>query len=107
LPAALSRQLDRRTTALRKANEVRIRRARLKQQLRDGDARIERILATPPECVCTATVLDLLLAVPKIGPARAGRLLTTAQMSQTKMIGTLTERQRAHLIDLLRSRSER
>jgi hypothetical protein len=102
LPTTVSRRLDLRITALRKANEVRIGRARLKQQLRVGDARIEQILATPPECVCTATVLDLLLCVPKIGPVRAGRLLSTARVSQTKIIGTLTERQRAYLIDLLR-----
>jgi hypothetical protein len=94
-------------TALRKANEVRVGRAKLKQQLRDGDTRIEQILARPPQCVSTATVLDLLLAVPKIGPARAGRLLTTARMSQTKTIGTLTVRQRAHLIDLLHTRRQR
>jgi transposase len=92
-------------TALRKANEVRIARAKLKRQIRDGDARIEQILATPPPCVCTATVLELLLAVPKIGPARAGRLLAAARLSQTKIVGTLSERQRAHLIDLLPNQS--
>lgn len=107
MPAVLSRWPDRRMAALKKANEIRIGRARLKQQLRDGDARIEQILATPPKCACTATVLDLLLAVPKIGPARAARLLTNARVSQTKIIGTLTERQRAQLIDLLRNRTER
>jgi hypothetical protein len=91
-------------TSLRQANEVRIARARLKQQLRNGEARVEQILASPPECAGTARVLDLLLAVPKIGPVRAGRLLTTAHVSQTKSIGALSERQRAHLIDLLRNR---
>jgi hypothetical protein len=104
VPAA--RELGRRMTALRKANEVRIGRARLKQKLRDGDARIGRILAAPPECVCTATVLELLLAVPTIGPVRAGRLLTAARVSQSKIIGALTERQRVQLIDLLRNRGE-
>jgi hypothetical protein len=91
-------------TSLRRANDVRIARARLKQQLRNGDARIEQVLASPTECVGTATVLDLLLAVPKIGPVRAGRLLTTARINQTKSIGTLSERQRAHMVDLLRNR---
>lgn len=105
LQRALSLQRDRQMTALSKANEVRIARARLKQQLRQGDACIEQILAAPPECASTAKVIELLLAVPKIGPARAGRLLTTAGVNQTKTIGTLTERQRTHLIDLLRSRT--
>jgi hypothetical protein len=91
-------------TSLSKANEIRIARARLKQQLRDGDTRVEQILASPPECVGTATVLDLLLAVPKIGPVRASRLLATAQVSQTTIIRRLSERQRAELVGLLCSR---
>jgi hypothetical protein len=107
LPATVSRQLDRRLTALSKANEIRSARARLKQQLHDGEARLEQILASPPQCVSTAKVLDLLLAVPNIGPARADRLLASARVSQTKVIGALTERQRVHLIDLLRNRPAR
>jgi hypothetical protein len=106
LPASLSYRPDRRMKALSKANEVRVARARLKQQLRDRDARIEQILAAPPACVATAMLLDLLLAVPKIGPVRAGRLLTTARVRDTKVIGTLSERQRGHLIDLLRDRAD-
>ena len=42
---ALSLQRDRRMTALNKANEVRVARARLKRELRAGDARVEQILA--------------------------------------------------------------
>jgi hypothetical protein len=91
-------------TSLSRANEIRLARARLKQQLRTGEARVEQILASPPECLGTATVLDLLLAVPKIGPVRASRLLTTARVSQTTIIRRLSQRQRAQLVDLLRSR---
>jgi multidrug efflux pump subunit AcrA (membrane-fusion protein) len=105
LRRAQSGQRDRRMTALTKANEIRIARARLKQQLREGDARIEQILAAPPECASTAAVLDLLLTVPNIGPVRAGRLLTSAGVKPTKTIGTLSERQRTQLIDLLRGRT--
>ncbi len=87
--------------ALERANEVRSARAKLKQQLRQGKVRIDEVLATPPEQVATAKVLDLLLAVPKFGPVRAGRVLSTARVSQSKTVGGLTDRQRAHLIDLL------
>jgi hypothetical protein len=93
--------------ALGKANEVRVARARLKQRLREGGDRIEHVLAEPPECVATASVFDLLVAVPKIGPVRAGRLLTAARVRQTKTIGSLSERQRADLIRLLHSRTGR
>ena len=105
LQRAQSLQRDRRMTALTKANDVRVARARLKQQLREGDTRIEQILAAPPECASTAKVLDLLLAVPNIGPVRAGRLLTGAGVNPTRAIAMLTERQRAHLIGLLRGRN--
>jgi hypothetical protein len=104
VPVTSSSKSDRRMTSLGKANEIRIARARLKQQLRDGDARFEQILASPPECVGTATVLDLLLAVPKVGPVRASRLLATARVSQTTVVRRLSERQRAELVGLLRSR---
>jgi hypothetical protein len=86
---------------LGKANEIRIGRARLKRQLREGEARVEQILASPPQCVGTAMVFDLLIAVPKIGPVRARRLLSTARVSQTANVGSLSERQRDDLIALL------
>ena len=58
--------------ALRHANEIRIRRARLKRELASGRARIDEIIAQPPEFAQTAKVYDLLpLALPKIGPAKA------------------------------------
>ncbi|HVP74748.1 MAG TPA: integration host factor, actinobacterial type [Gaiellaceae bacterium] len=95
------RSHDRRMIALRRANEVRIARARLKRDLREGNVRIEQILAEPPEQVSTAQVLDLLLAVPKIGPVKAARLLNTARVGQSKTVGGLTDRQRGHLIELL------
>jgi hypothetical protein len=56
--------------ALRQANEIRIGRARLKRELASGRARIEDIIAQPPKFVQTAKVYDLLLALPKVGPAR-------------------------------------
>ena len=101
LSAASTRSLDSRMIALERANEVRSARAKLKQQLRQGKVRIDEVLATPPEQVATAKVLDLLSAVPKFGPVRAGRVLSTARVSQSKTVGGLTDRQRAHLIDLL------
>lgn len=88
-------------SALKRANEVRTARAKLKQQLRQGKVRIEEVLATPPEHVATAKVLDLLVAVPKFGPVRAGRVLSTARVSQSKTVGGLSDRQRAQLIELL------
>ena len=86
---------------LRQANHVRSVRAKLKQDLRAGKVLLEQILATPADYLASAEIFDLLVAVPKIGPAKARRLLTIARISPSKTVGQLSERQRARLIDLL------
>ena len=48
------RSLDQRMDALRRANEIRVRRAQLKKDLKNGSARIEEILRNPPGYVETA-----------------------------------------------------
>src|SRR5439155_366368 len=53
--------------ALKRANDVRVKRAKLKKDLKDGKVRIEQILGNPPEYVSTAKVIDILMAVPKFG----------------------------------------
>ena len=101
MPAASARSLERRMIALRQANEVRSARAKLKQELRQGNVRLEEILASRPDYLSSAEVGELLVAVPKIGPAKAARLLSTARVSESKTIGGLSHRQRACLIELL------
>jgi guanylate kinase len=52
------RSLDQRMEALKRANDIRVRRARLKKDLKDGRVQIEQILSNPPEYVSTAKVFD-------------------------------------------------
>lgn len=94
------RSLDQRMDALKRANDVRVRRAQLKKDLKEGKVRIEQILGSPPEYVSTAKVIDILMAVPKFGRVKAARFLTTARISQSKTVGGLSDRQRTELIDL-------
>lgn len=93
---------DQRLLALRQANEVRSRRAALKQRLASGQVPIEDVLSQPPEYVGTAKVYDLLLAVPGIGPAKGARLLSRCRIAASKTVAGLTERQRTELTGLLR-----
>jgi len=86
--------------ALKRANDIRVKRAQLKKNLKAGDVSIEEILANPPEYVSTAKVFDMLLAVPKFGRVKATRLLTQCRISQSKTIGGLSDRQRHELIGL-------
>jgi hypothetical protein len=99
---APGRTLEQRLRALRNANEIRSGRARLKKELAAGRVRIEEVLARPPDCVQTAKVYDLLLALPRVGPARATRTLSCCRIAPSKTVGGLTERQRGELIGLFR-----
>jgi hypothetical protein len=81
--------------ALKRANEIRTRRARLKRDLKAG--RID-----PPEFLATAKVFDLLLAVPKYGRVKVNRILTHCRISPSKTIGGLSQRQRHELVSYLR-----
>src|SRR3982750_1141845 len=94
------RSLDQRMDALRRANDVRVRRAKLKKDLKDGRVRIQTILGAPPEYVETAKVIDILMAVPKFGRVKAARFLNTCRISQSKTVGGLSDRERAELIAL-------
>ena len=94
------RSLDQRMEALKRANDIRVKRAKLKKDLKDGQVSIEAIIRDPPEYVSTAKVFDMLMAVPKFGRVKAARFLNQCRISQSKTVGGLSERQRAELIGL-------
>ena len=100
--AAPERSLAQRRDALRRANDVRTRRARLKKDLKAGRASIHELLEKPPEYIETAKVLDMLLAVPKYGRVKAHKALSQCRISPSKTIGGLSERQRDELVRQLR-----
>jgi hypothetical protein len=99
---APERSFTQRMDALRRANEIRTERARLKRDLKAGRAQIQALLLDPPEYLLTAKVFDLLLAVPKYGRVKANRILTQCRISPSKTIGGLSERQRNELVSFLR-----
>jgi hypothetical protein len=96
------RSLAQRMDALRRANEIRTRRAGLKRDLKAGRVKIEKLLLDPPDYLQTAKVFDLLLAVPKYGRVKVNRILMNCRVSPSKTIGGLSERQRNELVASLR-----
>ena len=96
------RSREQRLRALRLANEIRSARAQLKKDLASGKIEPAQILAQPPECVRTARVRDVLLALPKIGSVKAGRILADCGIAHSKTLGGLTERQRTELLNRFR-----
>lgn len=104
--AALAETPDRspsqRLEALKLANAVRTERATLKRDLKAGKIRIEQVLADPPECVHSAKVADIMLAVPRYGRVKVSKILQRCRISPSKTVIGLSERQRGELIDALR-----
>ena len=99
---APARSLDQRMEALARANHIRVRRAQLKKDLKDGRVQIEAILLDPPDWVSTAKVFDMLMAVPKFGRVKAARFLNQCRISQAKTVAGLSDRQREELVSLFR-----
>lgn len=104
--AGVGRSVPERTAAQRLralglANEVRSGRARLKRELAAGRVELASVLVEPPACAATARVYELLLAVPKVGPARATRWLAHCRIALSKTVAGLSERQRRELLELL------
>lgn len=99
------RSHEQRMDALKRANDIRSKRAQLKKELKSGDKDIIEVLSNPPEYLKTAKVIDLVLVVPKYGRVKATRILTRCRVSQSKTVGGLSDRQRAELIEALESRA--
>jgi hypothetical protein len=99
--AAPERSLDQRMDALKRANDIRTKRAKLKRDLKGGKVNIHTLLLDPPEYVETAKVFDMLLAVPKYGRVKTNRILNQCRISPSKTIGGLSQRQRKELVSQL------
>src|SRR5918992_1523187 len=99
---APERSLNQRMDALKRANEIRTQRARLKRDLKAGRTKIHGLLLDPPDYLLTAKAFDLLLAVPKYGRVKVNRILTHCRISPSKTIGGPSQRQRDELGSYLR-----
>jgi hypothetical protein len=100
--SAPQRSLTQRMAALKRANEIRTKRAKLKRDLRSGRTNPQALLLSPPEYVLTAKVSEMLMAVPKYGHVKVNKILTQCRISPSKTIGGLSPRQRAELVSYLR-----
>jgi hypothetical protein len=99
---APERSLNQRMDALKRANQIRSERAKLKRDLKAGRKQIHGLLLKPPDYLLTAKVFDLLLAVPKYGRVKVNRILNHCRISPSKTIGGLSDRQRNELVSFLR-----
>ncbi len=98
-----ARTEQQRLDALARANSVRTLRSQLKDRLRKGEERLENVLMAPPEYVHSAKVVELLMALPQVGPVRAGRIMEACRVSASKTVIGLTPRQRTELLNHLQA----
>jgi hypothetical protein len=83
--------------ALQRANRVRLARAELKRRIAEGElSAAEVILASPWEAASMA-IGDVLMSQRRWGGTRCRKFLAMFQISETKTVGSLTERQRRAL----------
>ncbi len=87
--------------ALARANEVRLARAELKRRVMDGDMTAADVILHSPWEAESMAVTELLMSQHRWGRTRARRFLATIPMTETKTIGSMTERQRHSLAGML------
>jgi hypothetical protein len=87
--------------ALERANEVRLARADLKRRVADGEQSAADVILSAPWEVESMAVADLLMSQRRWGHTRCRKFLAGIPMSETKTIGSMTERQRRTLSAML------
>ena len=87
--------------ALARANRVRLARAELKRQVADGELTVADVVLGCPWEAESMAIADLLMSQHRWGRTRCRRFLSSLPMSETKAIGTMTDRQRRELAALL------
>jgi len=87
--------------ALHRANQVRLARAELKRTISRGMVSVADVVLDPPPEALSMTIADLLMSQRRWGATRCRKLLQTIPMSETKTVGSMTDRQRKALADML------
>ena len=87
--------------ALARANEVRLARAELKRSVASGEITVTEVLLGTYWEVENMTISDLLMSQRRWGHTRCRKLLMQVPVSENKTVGSMTERQRRALAQLL------
>ena len=87
--------------ALERANAVRLARAELKRKVADGEVSAAEVILSSPWEAESMTVSDLLTSQRRWGHTRCRKFLQCVPMSETKTIGSMTDRQRRAIAHML------
>ena len=87
--------------ALSRATQVRLARAQLKRRVACGAISVSDVILESPWEAGSMTVADLLMSQRRWGITRCRKVLAQIPVSETKTVGSLTDRQRRALAALL------
>jgi hypothetical protein len=87
--------------ALERANQVRLARADLKRRVNTGELDAGDVILECPWEAESMAVADLLMSQRRWGQTRCRKFLSQIPMSEKKTIGSMTDRQRRTLAELL------
>lgn len=92
--------LDEKKKALKKAQEVRSKRAKIRQNLKNGKTTIREVLANiNDDVVAKMRVVYLLESLPRIGKVKTKKIMTDIGIDETRRIQGLGNRQKQALIE--------
>jgi hypothetical protein len=80
--------------ALAQANRVRLARAELKRQVAEGELDVAEVVLECPWEAESMSIADLLMSQHRWGRTRCRRFLASIPMTETKTVGSMTDRQR-------------
>ena len=87
--------------ALERANQVRLARAGLKRRVAMNEVGVAEVIMNCPWEAESMAVGDLLMSQRRWGQTRCRKFLAQVPMSEKKTIGSMTERQRRTLAEML------
>lgn len=93
-PTAIAPARPQHLRALQRANEVRLARAELKRRVAEGELTASEVVLDVPWETESMAIADLLMSQRRWGRTRCRRFLASVPLSETKTIGSMTERQR-------------
>lgn len=94
--------LEEKKKALKKAQEIRSKRAKIRQNLKNGKTTIREVLANiNDDVVAKMRVAYLVESLPRIGKVRTRKIMTDIGINETRRIQGLGNRQKQALLERL------
>lgn len=94
--------LEEKKKALKKAQEIRSKRAKIRQNLKNGKTSIREVLTNiNDDVVAKMRVAYLLESLPRIGKVRTRKIMTDIGINETRRLQGLGNRQKQALLERL------